>query len=475
MEKRLSSSAMCCFATENRSVLHAVLALALLATFACEGQERASPAESEAPPEGANGAEHAQISAKRDARDTTLEAARAMIAEGRHTFRYDTFKDEAFWGGALRIHEAIMGAALGGVGTGVSPETALAVGLKLDSEALPAALVRKLRAGEVDLSDPAVTLALLKLDAVVGLKGFFDTQGQSLISVGIQCALCHSSVDDSFAPGVGRRLDGWPNRDLNVGAIIALSPDLSAVSNLLGVSDVTLRTVLASWGPGKFDAAVFLDGKALRPDGKPAATLIPAAFGLAGVNLATYTGWGGVSHWNAFVANLEMHGQGTFYDPRLDDSVRFPIAARERFGHVRNDPDVITPKLAALQFYQLALRAPRAPRGSYDPASAERGRSLFSGKAKCASCHVPPLYTEPGWNLHQPEEIGVDAFQAQRSPDQHYRTTPLKGLFTRTKGGFYHDGRFATLDAVVDHYAQTFSLALNATERGELTEFLKSL
>jgi hypothetical protein len=402
-------------------------------------------------------------------------AARAMIDEGRDTFRHDTFGDEAFWGDGLRIHEAIKGSALGGVGPGVSPETALAVGLKVDSAALPRSLIRSLRAGEVDLTDPATTIALLKLNAVVGIKGTFDAGGENLTSVGIQCAFCHSTVDDSFAPGIGRRLDGWPNRDLNVGAVINLSPDLSSVAQLLGVSEDTLRSVLASWGPGRFDAEVFLDGKAFRPDGSTAATLIPAAFGLAGVNLHTYTGWGGVTHWNAFVANLEMHGQGTFYDPRLDDETRFPIAARERFGHVRNDPDLITSKLAALQFYQLALLAPVPPTSSYDAAAAERGQAVFAGNAKCASCHVPPLYTEPGWNMHTPAEIGIDDFQAERSPDQHYRTTPLKGLFTRAKGGFYHDGRFATLSDVVAHYETTFSLGLTAGERSDLVEFLKSL
>jgi cytochrome c peroxidase len=236
-----------------------------------------------------------------------------------------------------------------------------------------------------------------------------------------------------------------------------------------------VRAVLTSWGPGKFDAELFLDGKATRPDGKTAATLLPAAFGLAGVNLHTYTGWGGVTHWNAFVANLEMHGQGTFYDPRLDDASRFPIAARERFGHVRSDPDLITAKLPALQLYQLALRAPSPPADSFDAARAERGRALFAGKAKCATCHVPPIYTEPGWNMHSAAELGIDDFQAQRAPDVRYRTTPLKGLFTRTKGGFYHDGRFATLTEVVAHYDQFMNLGLNPAEQGDLLEFLKSL
>lgn len=407
--------------------------------------------------------------------DAVLRSAQAMIEEGRRTFRHDTFGAEAFWGGTLRLHDALRGAARGGVGPGVSPEAALAVGLKVDSDALPAALVSQLRAGEVDLRDPATTLALLRLDAVVGVKGLFDAQTNALTSMGIQCALCHSTVDDSFAPGIGKRLDGWPNRDLNVGAIIALSPDLSPVAGLLGVSDAALRSVLASWGPGKFDATVFLDGKAARPDGRSAATLIPAAFGLAGVNLSTYTGWGNVTHWNALVANLAMHGQGTLYDPRLDDAERFPIAAREGFGHVRHDPDLVTPKLAALQLYQLALPAPEPPPARYDREGAERGRALFLGKAKCATCHVPPLYTEPGWNMHTPAEIGIDDFQASRSPDQHYRTTPLKGLFAREKGGFYHDGRFASLPEVVDHYACVLGFTLSATERSDLVEFLRSL
>jgi hypothetical protein len=399
--------------------------------------------------------------------------ASALLVEGQQTFRYDTFGDEAFWGETLRLHQALAGSRLGGVGPGVSPATALAVGLKVDVEALTPAMLAALRRGAVDLNDPASTMALLQADAVVGVKGFFH--GQQLTSVGVQCSLCHSTVDDTFAPGIGRRLDGWPNRDLNVGAIIALAPDLSAVTSLLGVDDRTLRTVLNSWGPGKFDASVFLDGKAVRPDGTSAAVMIPAAFGLAGVNLHTSTGWGGVSHWNAFVANLEMHGKGVFYDPRLNDPVRFPVAARAGFGDVRNDPDLVTPKLPGLQFYQLALDAPSPPRGTFDEQRATAGQQIFNGRARCASCHVPPLFTEPGWNMHKAEEIGIDDFQAQRSPDGHYRTTPLRGLFTRLKGGFYHDGRFKTYEAVVDHYDRTFGLGLSGSERAALIEYLKSL
>jgi hypothetical protein len=404
----------------------------------------------------------------------TDDRAANLIEEGRQVFRYDTFGDEAFWGGQLQLHDAIQGEQFGGVGPGVSPATALAVGLKVDVDALPRGLIRDLREGKVNLNDPAVTLALLKLNAVVGVTGFFDEDG-SLSSMGIQCALCHATVDDSFAPGIGHRLDGWANRDLNVGAIVSLAPNLQPFVDLLGVDEATLKAVLNSWGPGKFDAALVLDGKAFQPDGRSAATLIPPAFGLAGVNLHTWTGWGSVTHWNAFVSNLEMHGQGTFYDPRLNDPEKFPIAAANGFYNVRNTPDLITSKLSALHFYQLAIPAPMPPAGSFEPEAAERGRVLFEGKARCADCHVAPIYTEPGWNMHKAEEIGIDDFQAMRSPDEAYRTSPLKGLWTHTKGGFYHDGRFATLEEVIEHYDGFFGLGLSDAEATDLAEFLMSL
>jgi hypothetical protein len=406
--------------------------------------------------------------------DVVRRNAEKMLEDGRRIFRFDTFGDEVFWSGALKLHQAIAGERNGGVGPGVSPATALAVGLKVDAEALPDDVLKAIRRGRVNLNDPAVTLALLDLNAVVGVTGRRGPDGR-LATVGIQCSLCHSTVDNSVAPGIGRRLDGWPNRDLNVGAIIALAPDLSVVADLLQTDQATVRTVVNSWGPGKFDAQLFLDGKAFRPDGKSAATLIPAAFGLAGVNLHTYTGWGGVAHWNAFVANLEMHGQGTFTDARLDDPLQFPVAARAGSGHVRNDPDLITSKLPALHFYQLSIPAPEPPRGSFNRAAAERGKALFNTRATCSSCHVPPIYTDPGWNMHTPEEIGIDDFQASRSPDRRYRTTPLGGLFTRQKGGFYHDGRFADLRAVVDHYNVTFNLNLTEQAKRDLVEYLKSL
>jgi hypothetical protein len=408
--------------------------------------------------------------------DDVWQNAAEQLAHGRNTFRFDTFGDEDFWGGALRLHEAVAGAANGGVGPGLSPKAALGLGLKVDVRALPPQLVQALKAGRVNLDDPAVTLALLKRNAVVGVRAFTDRAG-NVQSVGITCALCHSTVDNSFAPGIGARLDGWANRDLNVGEIIAFAPSVAPFAQLLGVDEATVRTVLKSWGPGKFDAELLLDGKAFRPDGKSAATLLPPAFGLAGVNLHTWTGWGSVTHWNAFVAVLEMQGKGTLYDPRLEDASKFPIAAANDFGNTRREPDLVTPKLGALQFYQLAIAAPEAPKGSFDARAAERGKGLFAadGKAHCATCHVPPLYTEPGFNLHKPEEVGIDAFQAQRGPEDGYRTAPLRGLWTHTKGGFYHDGRFATLRAVVDHYDSLQGLGLSDAEKRELVEYLKSL
>jgi hypothetical protein len=401
-------------------------------------------------------------------------AAGQLFDQGKEVFRFDTFGDEAFWGGALQLHRAIEGEKLGGIGPGVSPKAALAVGLKVDSRALPDSLKQALASRQVNLDDPATTLALLKLNAVVGLKGFFNSDG-TLSSVGITCAACHSTVDDSFAPGIGRRLDGWPNRDLNVGAIISLAPNKTPLTDLLGVDEATLDKVLAAWGPGKFDAELFLDGKGFRPDGKTAAVLIPPAFGLAGVNLHTYTGWGSVTYWNAFVANLEMHGKGSFFDPRLNDAARFPIAAAHGFANVRNIPDLITPKLAALHAYQLGLPAPKPPNSSFDAAAAQRGEKIFNGIGRCANCHVPPLFTEPGENLHQPAEICTDAFQANRSPTGMYRTTPLKGLFAHAKGGFWHDGRFPDLEAVVEHYNSCFGLGLTAQQKTDLVQYLKSL
>lgn len=404
--------------------------------------------------------------------------AQRMMEQGKQIFRYDTFGSEDFWGGKLRLHEAIAGEKLGGVGNGVSPKTALTLGLKVDAEALPADLVAQIKAGKVDLDDPATTVALLKLNSVVGVTGFFNADGK-LRSLGIQCAMCHSTVDDSFAPGIGKRLDGWGNRDLNVGAIVATAPNLKPFSDLLGVNVETVKTVLNSWGPGRYDAELNMDGKVKNPDGKSAATLMPSAFGLAGVNQHTWTGgWGTVTYWNAYVANTQMHGQGIFIDSRLENADQYPVAAKAGWGHKRDAKDLITAKLPALHFYQLAMPAPKAPAGSYDATAAQRGEALFNSKAKCSTCHVPPIFTEPGQNLHKAEDIGIDSFQANRGPARSYVTTPLRALFDTQKihkGGFYHDGRFATLLDVVNHYNSFKKLSLTEEEKKDLVEYLKSL
>ena len=277
-------------------------------------------------------------------------------------------------------------------------------------------------------------------------------------------------------PGIGHRLDGWANRDLNVGAIVSMAPNLKPLTDALGVDEVTVKKVLASWGPGKFDALLNLDGKAFRPDGKSAATLIPEAFGHAGHTLHTWTGgWGDVTYWNAYVANLELVGKGTFFDERLNDAKKYPVAAKAGFGNKRNNPDMVTAKLAALQFYQLAIPVPKAPDSIYNKEAAARGMQVFNVKAKCASCHVPPLFTEPGWNTHKATDIGIDDFQANRSPDKTYVTQGLRGLWTHMKGGFYHDGRFATLMDVVNHYNNFKKLSLTDAEKNDLVEYLKSL
>lgn len=436
------------------------------------------------------------VDAASEGKNPAVQNAADKIQQGQQAFRFDTFGDQAFWGDTLKLHQAIEGAALGGVGAGVSPKTALAVGLKVDVDALPSNLLQQIEHGQVDLNNPAVTLALLKLNAVVGVTGFFNSSG-TLRSVGVQCALCHSTVDNSHPnlcfgqispnPGtgcIGHRLDGWANRDLNIGGIVALAPDLSAIAKLLSTDQTTVRTVLNSWGPGKFDAELLLDGKAFNPqqisDGivtgtnVPGASMIPPAFGLGGVNLHTWIGWGSVPHWNALVANLEMHGKGRFFDPRLNNATQFPIAAANGFGdlpHISPDDDRITGKLAALQLYQLSIPSPK-PTVAIDKAAAARGNELFSGKAGCNNCHVDPLWTEPGWNLHEASDVCVEA---DRGPDKRYRTAPLGALTTHSKGGFYHDGRFADLNAVVEHYNSCMSLGLTNAEKGDLVQYLMSL
>ena len=442
----------------------AIIAILVLTVCATQSQPRAQAM----PPPGAPQSYDALIHAN----------ANRMMEEGKQIFRFDTFGSEDFWGGKLRLHESIAGQKLGGVGGGVSPKTALSLGLKVDAEALPAALIAQIKAGQVDLDDPATTLALLKLNSVVGVTGFFGDDGK-LRSVGIQCAICHSTVDDSFAPGIGKRLDGWGNRDLNIGAIVATAPNLQPFSDLLGVDVATVKKVLNGWGPGRYDAELNMDGKAMRPDGTIAATMMPSAFGLAGVTEHTWTGgWGTVTYWNAYVANTQMYGKGTFIDSRLNDPKQYPVAAKAGWGRKRDAVDRITAKLPALHFYQLAMPVPKAPPGSFNTAAAQRGQMLFNGSAKCSTCHVPPIFTEPGYNLHTGEEIGIDNFQADRGPARRYVTTPLRALFDMNKihkGGFYHDGRFATLADVVEHYDGHLNLNLSAEQKKDLIEYLKSI
>lgn len=400
--------------------------------------------------------------------------SKEMIEEGRRIYRYETFGSEQFWGGKLRLHEAIAGEKNGGVGKGLTPNQALKLGLKVDTQYLPSVLSEAIKNTTISLDNPDTTLALLKANAVVGVTGFFDEKGR-LESIGIQCALCHSTVDNWFMQGIGKRQDGWANRDLDIGAIVALAPNLQPIADLLRVDTATVKKVLLSWGPGRYDAELDKDGKAFRPDGKTGATLLPPAFGLAGVNLHTWTGFGSVPYWNAYVAVTQMHGTGTFFDANFNDRKQYPVSARAGTGNVRGVPDKVTSSLAALHIYQLSIPAPKPPKDSFNAAAATRGEKLFNDQARCANCHVPPLFTEPGNNLHAAGEIGIDDFQAMRSPTGKYRTAPLRGLWTHQKGGFYHDGRFATLRDVVDHYDDHFNLALNDKQKNDLVEYLKSL
>lgn len=365
----------------------------------------------------------------------TTQAANAPADAGQQIFRFDTFGDEQLWTDTLRMHEVIQ--------SSVSPATALSVGLKVDATALPADFL-----ATHDLNDPATTVRLIKLNAVVGLVG--DVRGTQLKSVGITCALCHSTVDNSVAAGIGSRLDGWPNRDLNPGAIIALSPALTAAQ----------KAVYNSWGPGRFDPRFNLDGI-------NGPVLIPPAFGLQGVGFETYTGDGPISYWNNYVAVLEMGGHGNFSDPRLGINIT-------------QEPDLVTSKLPELLRYQLSLSTPPPPPGSFDPAAAKRGEQLFRNKARCASCHIPPAFTDvlASQNpsvplLHDATEVGTDPLYAQRSATKQYRTTPLRALWQHPP--YFHDGSARTLEAVVDHYDRHFRLQLTSKQKADLVQYLKSL
>jgi mono/diheme cytochrome c family protein len=371
------------------------------------------------------------------------------VRDGREIFRFDTFGDEQFWTDVLRMHEVI---------PTVSPATALEVGLKVDVEALPAEVVAAIRADPAILDDPAITLALLRLGAVVGVKGGVNEAGQ-LTSIGITCALCHSSVDDSLAPGIGKRLDGWANTDLNVGAIVSLSP----------VLDDATKAEFGAWGPGKYDPRHHaFDGTALRILNTPSLPIvIPPIYGLRGVGFETFTGDGPISYWNSYVGVGQMGGQGNFSDPRIDLDIQ-------------QSPDLVTPKLRALLDYQLSLHVPRPPRSALDGAAVGRGKRLFRGQARCATCHEGPNFTDvlngpdPAVPLlHDAAEVGMDPAYAARSATGRYRTTPLRGLLQHPP--YFHDGSAPDLLAVVNHYDALFALNLNDAQKADLVEYLKSL
>jgi mono/diheme cytochrome c family protein len=371
-------------------------------------------------------------------RSDTFANPPSQGATGEEIFRYHTYGDEQLWTDQLRIHEVIE--------SSLDPLTALALGLKVDADALPAELQQAILAGEVDLADPATTVALIGLDAVVGVVGkveMVDDEAR-LVEMGISCALCHSTVDDSFLPGIGKRLDGWPNLDLDPGKIIAASPAVSEEA----------KAVYRSWGPGFYDPRFNIDGLSTP-------LVIPPAFGLAGVDLETYTGDGPISYWNNYVAVTQMGGRGSFSDPRLGINI---MAKR----------DLVQPRLAALREYQLGLPAPPAPDGTFDSEAAERGEAVFVGAGTCASCHIPPLYTDVNLGmLHDPSETGMDAAYAQRTATKKYRTTPLRALWQHPP--YFHDGSAATLSDVVEHYNSFLKLELSDEQKADLVEFLKSL
>jgi cytochrome c5 len=370
--------------------------------------------------------------------DTAASAAAtaAAPADGQRIFRHETFGDEQFWTDTAHMQDVIQAS--------VSPKLALSVGLKVDAEAVPADVAAGIKNGTVDLNSPATTVALLKLGAVVGLEGKVDTAGgkDTLVRVGITCALCHSTVDNSFAPGIGKRLDGWPNRDLNVGAIIALSPAITPAQ----------KAVYQSWGPGKYDPRYNFDGKSTP-------LVLPPAYGLASVKNETYTAEGPISYWNAYVAVTQMHGHGNFSDPRLHIEVK-------------QTPDMVTPKLAALRDYQHSISAPVAAPASFDSVAAGRGRTVFD--AGCASCHVGGSGTDNNdGKLHAPSETGMDAAYAMRTATRMYRTTPLRGLAQHAP--YFHDGSAATLRDVVRHYDRVRKLGLSDPQQRDLVEYLKGL
>jgi mono/diheme cytochrome c family protein len=405
-------------------IFRALATVTILVMTACQKPKPQPPADSSA----------SAVTA--DSAQPTDDLSAANLAEGQRVFRFDTFGDEQFWTDTARMHEVVQ--------KSVSPTTALSVGLKVDADAIPPEVAAAIKAGKVDLKDPATTVTLLKLNAVVGLKGTVSTVNgkDTLLRLGVTCALCHSTVDNAFSKGIGHRHDGWPNRDLNIGAIIALSPAITPAQ----------KKIYNSWGPGKYDPRYNLDGKST-----PLA--LPPAYGLAKVKNETYTAEGPISYWNAYVAVTQMHGHGNFSDPRLAIDVK-------------QSPDMVTPKLAALRAYQHGIEAPPPPAGSFDAAAADRGRTIFG--QSCITCHVGGSGTDNNTGrLHAPAETGMNASYAARTANKMYRTTPLRALWQHAP--YFHDGSAATLMDVVNHYNEVRRLGLTAQQRSDLIEYLKSL
>lgn len=356
--------------------------------------------------------------------------------DGQCIFRHDTFGDEQLWTDMLRLHEVVQT---------LSPKAALSVGLKVDAEAVPPDVL-----ASADLDAPATTVALIGLDAVVGVRGVVENG--TITKIGITCAICHSTVDNSVAAGIGKRLDGWPNRDLNPGAIIALTPGLPTLAAQLQVAPSVAKSALSSWGPGRYDAR-FNQDKESHP------VLLPPAYGLRDVALETYTGEGPISYWNAYVAVTQMGAHGNFKDDRLGLDIR-------------QEPDRVTPMLPALREYQFSIDPPKPPAGSFDAAAAARGKVLFEGQARCAGCHTGPSFSDAP-KLHAAAEIGMEPNEARRSATDMYRTTPLRGAWQHPP--YFHDGSAATLLNVVEHYDQVLQLQLSPSQRADIAEYVRSL
>ena len=378
-----------------------------------------------------------------------------LVKQGQQVFRYDTFGDEIHWTDQLRMNEVL---------STVSAKLALAVGLKVDVDALPDAVKKGIADGSINLDDPAITIALLKLNAVVGARGTVENINgtDTLTRFGVTCALCHSTVDNSFAPGIGHRLDGWPNHDLNPGAIVALSPALSSAQ----------KAQLNSWGPGMYDPRWNVDGLS-----NP--VVIPPAYGLAGVNRVVYTGDGpNLSYWNRYVAVTQMGGQGVFSDPRVGTHLNPHASGLAPNWHpgmlvVNGTQDLTSSALASLEAYQLSIRAPSPPVGSFEPAAAQRGKQVFK-TAGCSSCHSGPQFTDANVRLHAPTaSMAKDTLYVTRSATGMYRTTPLRGLWQHAP--YFHDGSAATLADVVQTYNAKQRLWLTPKQKNDLVEYLKTL